>query len=72
VRAELSVGTLYLTVSREKRQPENDGYIAVITDGNYQAGDFVTVLDVEIVQNMKEAKAWFRQMKIERPWEPRN
>lgn len=62
-----------MTVGREKRQPENDGYVAVITDGCYQAGDDpVICLDVEIVKNMKEAKAWFRRMKIERPWEPRN
>lgn len=31
-----------------------------------------TVLDVEIVKNMKAAKAWYKRMKIERPWEPRN
>lgn len=64
---------LYLTVSREKREPQRDGYIAVITQGQPQLGDAeTTVLTVGIVRNMKEAKAWYRRMKIERPWEPRN
>ena len=30
------------------------------------------VLDVEIVKNMKEAKAWFKRMKVEQPWMPRS
>ena len=64
---------VYLTVAREKREPQRDGYVAVITRGNYQLGDKdVTVLDVEIVQNMKDAKKWFKQMLVEQPWEPRN
>lgn len=64
---------LVLTVGREKRQPQNDGYIAVISDGSPQLGsEAVTVLTVEVVKNMKQAKEWFRRMKIERPWEPRN
>lgn len=63
----------YLTVGKEKRQPENDGYIAVISSGHFRRGDEQTILlDVEIVQNMKEAKKWFKRAIIERPWEPRN
>lgn len=63
---------LYLTVAREKRQPQNDGYVAVISDGHVQRGDEkCTVLTVEVVPNMKAAKAWFRRMKVERPWETR-
>lgn len=68
----MSADRLYLTVAQEKRQPQNDGYIAVVTQGNYQAGDDpVIVLTLKIVENMKEAKAWFRRMKMERPWETR-
>jgi hypothetical protein len=64
---------IYLTVSRDKRQPQNDGYIAVISQGQPQLGDNTcTVLDVELVKNMKEANAWFKRMKIDRPWETRS
>lgn len=64
---------MYLTVERTKRQPENDGYIAVISQGQPQTGDtHCTILSVKTVKNMKAAKAWYRRMKIERPWEPRN
>ena len=60
---------IYLTVGREKRKPQNDGYIAVISQGQPQLGDEeVTVLSVEIVKNMKAAKAWYKRMCIERPW----
>lgn len=63
---------LYLTVGREKRQPQNDGYIAVISQGQPQFGDAnVTVLSVQVVPNMKAAKAWFKRMRAERPWEAR-
>lgn len=60
---------IYLTVDREKRKPQNDGYIAVISQGQPQFGDEeVTILTVEVVKNMKEAKAWYKRMKLERPW----
>ncbi len=63
---------LFLTVGREKRQPQNDGYIAAISDGHIRHGDAqCTVLTVKVVPNMKAAKAWFRRMKVERPWETR-
>jgi hypothetical protein len=63
---------IYLTVDRKKRQPQNDGYIAVISQGSPQVGDGnVVVLTVEVVKNRKEAKAWYRQQLIERPWEQR-
>lgn len=68
-------GHLYLTVGREKEWNQTHtlyGFIAVISEGQPQLGDeHCTILDVEIVQSMKEAKAWFKRMKIERPWEPR-
>lgn len=64
---------IYLTVAREKRKPQNDGYIATISQGQPQLGDEnVTVLSVEVVKNMKAAKAWFKRMKIEQPWIKRN
>lgn len=64
---------IYLTVDRKKRQPQNDGYIAVISYGQIQLGDEkCTILNVEVVKNMKEAKSWFRKMKIEQPWLARN
>lgn len=63
---------IFLTVAREKRQPQNDGFIAVISEGSPQRGAETTrVLTVEVVQNMKAAEKWFRQMLVERPWEPR-
>lgn len=62
--------TMYLTVDREKK---DGGYIAVISLGSPQHGDEkVTVLTVDRVKNMKAAKAWFKRMKAERPWEPRH
>lgn len=65
---------LALTVAREKRQPQNDGYIAVITRGGhpqFAPAETCEILTLEVVPNMKAAKAWFRRMKIERPWETR-
>lgn len=64
---------IYLTVSKSKRQPQNDGYVACISMGQPQLGDKeITVLTVELVQNMKEAKKWFKRMKVEQPWIERN
>jgi hypothetical protein len=64
---------LYLTVAPDKRQPQNDGYIAVISRGHPKAGDRTyAVLTVKVVKNEQEAKAWFKRMKIERPWEERH
>lgn len=60
---------LCLTVSPEKRKPQNDGYIALITAGHPQFGDEeVTILSVSVVKNMEEAKQWFDKMKVEQPW----
>lgn len=65
-------GKMVLTVAREKREPQRDGYVAIISRGSPQLGDNeVVVLAVDIVQNMKAAKAWFRRMKEEQPWETR-
>ena len=64
---------IYLTVSKEKRQPENDGYISVISIGSPQRGDEdVKVLDVSVQPNMKSADVWFKKMKREQPWVKRN
>jgi len=61
---------MYLTVDHDR---EKGGMIAVISLGQPQLGDtHVTVLSVERVKNMKQAKAWYRQMKLERPWEARH
>lgn len=64
---------LLLTVAREKRKPQNDGYIAIISRGGHPQfnSDLCEVLTVNVVQNMKEAKQWFKAMKVERPWETR-
>ena len=62
----------YLTVARKKRQPQNDGYIALISQGSPQRGDSETiVLSVDIVKNRKEAEVWFEQQLLTRPWEKR-
>lgn len=64
---------IYLSVDRKKRQPQNDGYVAILSYGSPQLGDKnVTILTVEVVHNMKAAKCWYKQMLIERPWETRN
>lgn len=64
---------MYLTVDREKRKPQNDGYVAVISLGSPQRGDEeCVILDVEVVKNMKEAKAWYKRMRIEQPWVTRS
>lgn len=61
---------MYLTVGDD---PEGRGKLAIITIGQPQLGDErCTVLTLEIVKNMKAARAWYRRMKIERPWEARN
>lgn len=66
----MSEDQLYLTVALKKRQPENDGYLAVISQGNPQLGDKqTTVLTVEVVENMEAARRWFKQQCEERPWE---
>lgn len=64
---------LVLTVGTERRQPENDGYIAIISMGSPQLGDEdIEVLDVAIVPSMKAAKRWYKQMKLEQPWVSRD
>jgi hypothetical protein len=64
---------MYLTVDKQKRQPENDGYIAVISLGQPQLGDQeVTILGIKVVKDRKEAEAWFERAKIEQPWELRS
>lgn len=65
----MAVDQIYLTVSREKYEK---GYLAVLSYGQPQLGDEdCKVLDCTWVQNMKEAKAWKKQMINEKPWETR-
>lgn len=66
----MSEDTIYLTVGDD---PQGRGLLAIASRGHPQRGDAqCTILTMELVQNMKTAKAWFRRMKIERPWETRN
>lgn len=61
---------VYLTVGDD---PKGRGLLAIVSRGHPQRGDAkCTVLTVEVVKNMKAAKAWFRRVKIEQPWELRN
>ena len=65
----MSEDRMYLTVGDN---PNGGGLLAIVSLGQPQFGDErCTVLTLEVVKNMKEAKQWFRRMKIERPWEPR-
>lgn len=68
----MALDVMYLTVGREKHDAR--GYLAVISYGSSQRGDRecdCTVLSVEIVENMKAAKFWYKRIKIEKPWEMR-
>ena len=61
---------LKLTVGRDSQ----GRMLAIISTGGHpQINPEVqtTILTVEIVKNMKEAKAWFKQQSLERPWETR-
>lgn len=59
---------LYLTVGKT-----DDGrMLAICSDGTPQRDhDHVTVLSLETVPNMKVARAWFKRVRLERPWETR-
>ena len=59
---------LYLTTGRT-----DDGrLLAICSDGTPQLGHKeIKVLTLEVVQSVKEARQWFRRVKIERPWETR-
>ena len=70
----MALDRIYLTVARKKRQPQNDGYIAVISRGQVQCGDReedCVILDVNVVKNMKEASAWYKRARVKKPWETR-
>jgi hypothetical protein len=61
-----------MTVGKDAKGRE----IAIITSGGHPqiAGSGpCTILTLELVENMpnKDIKAWFEQMKQERPWETR-
>ena len=61
---------IYLTVDKN---PKGKGLLAIMTQGHIQFNDDkCIVLSLEVVSNMKAAKAWFKKMKIEKPWESRN
>ncbi len=65
----MSEDTIYLTTGPN---PKGPGLLAIMTRGQMQLGDrHVEVLTLEVVQTYEEARQWFRQMKIERPWETR-
>lgn len=65
----MSERDVYLTVGDD---PKGRGLLAIVSRGHPQQGDAqCTVLSVEVVKNMKAAKAWFRRVKIEQPWEIR-
>lgn len=69
----MAEGSIYLTMAREKRQPENDGYISIISQGQPQLGDRETlVLAIGVFETYEAGKVWYDQMMIERPWETRN
>ena len=60
---------LYMTVGRDTQ----DRLLAIISTGdNPKAKNAkITVLDVKHVENEDEAKIWFAESKINRPWETR-
>lgn len=61
---------IYLTVDKN---PKGDGLLAIMSEGQPQMGDEkCTVLTLEVVKDMEEARTWFERMKVERPWEERN
>ena len=63
----------YLTVATEKRKPQRDGYIAVISRGHFRRGDAETLLcAVDVMPNVKAARRWFREQVETEPWERRN
>ena len=59
---------LYLTTGRT-----DDGrLLAICSDGTPQLGHHpVTVLLLEVVKSVQEAREWFRRVRVERPWETR-
>lgn len=51
------------------KNPKGDGLLAVISDGHPQRGhQDIEICDVEVVKNIKEAKAWYRQRCRDLPW----
>jgi len=64
----MSEGKIYLTFGKDSQGRK----IAIMSLGSPQHGDeMVTVLTLEVVKSTKEAKAWFKRMLVERPWETR-
>lgn len=55
----------YLTTGLD---PKGRGLLAVISKGHVQRGEETTVLDVEIVKNVKEARRWYKRQMKTKPW----
>lgn len=59
---------LYLTIGKT----EDGRTLAVCSDGSPQFGhNPVTVLTLEVVASEREARDWFKRVRVERPWEIR-
>ena len=67
-----------LSVERDNRpyyltcgpNPKGKGILAIISKGSPQRGDMqITVCDLEICENMKAAKKWYKRQMKSRPWE---
>jgi len=53
-------------------ETEDGRPLAICSDGTPQLGhDPVTVLTIEVVGSLKEARRWFNNVKQTRPWETR-
>lgn len=61
----------FLTV--DKAPDGKGGLLAILTDGTPQKGhDPVTVLSLERVKSIREARRWFDKVMIEKPWVTRS
>lgn len=54
-------------------ETEDGRMLAICSDGTPQLGHKpVTVLTLEVVENRKEAKRWFKRVIVEQPWKERH
>lgn len=59
---------LYLTVGR----CDDGRMLAICSDGTQQRGHTpVTILTIQVVATVAEARDWFKRVILERPWETR-
>lgn len=64
---ERDTRSYYLTTGDD---PKGRGIIAIISLGSPQRGDKeVTVCDVEVCKNVKQAKKWYRRQMQTKPWQ---